>query len=59
MPAEAQLAALPMLLEHGVWAHSVVLRARARVCEPEMVRGRRILQIRGVRRAAVGLTCGP
>jgi len=29
MPAAAQLAALPMLLEHGVWAHSVVLRARA------------------------------
>ena len=29
MPAAARLAALPMLLEHGVWAHSVVLRARA------------------------------
>jgi hypothetical protein len=29
MPAAAQLAALPMLLEHGVWAHSVVLGSRA------------------------------
>lgn len=29
MPVAVRLAALPMLLEHGAWAHSVVLRTRA------------------------------
>ena len=32
MPVAVRLAALPMLLEHGAWAHSDVLRTR-NTCE--------------------------
>ena len=52
--------ALPMLLEHGVWAHSVVLRARACASRKWCGDGAYSKYAEGVRRAAVvGLTCGP